>query len=60
MKNQFLIPFKGDIVAYITKLQTIQPANLLAIWPGSDTSGSQCTEVVNGWHGTYNGVTLNN
>ena len=59
MKQQLLVPFKGDVLTYITKVLAIEAANLIAAWPGDDASGSQCTELINGWHGTYTGVTLN-
>ncbi len=51
----------GDVDAYLQKLLTIQSANLIALWPMSEKSGSVAVdESPEGNDGAYTGVTLNN
>lgn len=48
----------GAVAAtYQSKVEGYSP---LVFWPLLETSGTEITEVINGWHGTYSGVTVDN
>jgi hypothetical protein len=55
MGRALLIPHWGEDLNYYQK---VLGSNPIAYWPLGESSGSVAYELVNGWNGSYTGVTL--